>query len=229
MRHSPAPPILTITSYGPAAPGTAGAGNDLPAALRAAPTGPGRALVLRNVDAVAPGQEPAVARALDAAVARGTWVVGTLRGAPGVPESLRSCFLEAAAVPALRHRLADLPALIDCLLRRVGAGVECAPEVLSLLRRHDWPGNVRQLGLVLSKAAAGRRTYRIELHDLPPSLHSTGGRALSAWEASERDTLVQALLEADGNKLLAARRLGISRTTIYRKMRTYGITLPARR
>ncbi|WP_329388423.1 sigma-54-dependent Fis family transcriptional regulator [Streptomyces sp. NBC_01716] len=201
---------------------------DLPAALRAAPTGPGRALVLRNVDAVTPEQGPAVARALEAAAAQGTWIVGTLHGAPGVPEPLRRCFVEAATVPALRHRLADLPALVDCLLRRMGAGVECAPEVLPLLRRHDWPGNIRQLSLALCEAAAGRRTYRIELRDLPPSLHSPGSRSLSAWEASERDTLVQALLEVDGNKLLAAQRLGISRTTIYRKMRAYGITLPAR-
>lgn len=204
---------------------------DLPTALHAAPTGPGRALVLRNIDDVPPEQGPAVARALDAAAAQGTWIVGTLHrapGAPGVPEPLRRCFVEAAAVPALRHRIADLPALAECLLRRIGAGVECAPEVVSLLRRHDWPGNVRQLNHALREAAAGRRTYRIELRDLPPSLHSAGTRPLSAWEASERDTLVQALLEADGNKLLAAQRLGISRTTIYRKMRAYGITLPAR-
>ncbi|MFS8202456.1 sigma-54-dependent Fis family transcriptional regulator [Streptomyces sp. CWNU-52B] len=215
-------------------PRAAAPGADLAADLRAAPTGPGHALVLRNVDAVPAGQGPAVARALEAAAARGTWTVGTLHRAsglpetPGVPEPLRRCFVEAAAVPALRHRLADLPALVDCLLRRVDPGVECAPEVLPLLRRHDWPGNVRQLNFALTEAAAGRRTYRIELGDLPPSLHSAGGRSLSAWEASERDTLVQALLEVDGNKLLAARRLGISRTTIYRKMRTYGITLPTR-
>ncbi|CAL9626647.1 sigma-54-dependent Fis family transcriptional regulator [Streptomyces sp. enrichment culture] len=211
-----------------AAAGSAHAGHDLPAALRAAPAGPGRVLLLRNVDAVAPEDEAAVAGALEAATARGTWVVGTLQRAPGVPESLRRCFLEAAAVPALRHRLTDLPALVDCLLQRIGGGVECAPEVLPTLRRHDWPGNVRELSLALSKAAAARRTYRIELGDLPPSLHSAGSRSLSVWEASERDTLVQALLEADGNKLLAAQRLGISRTTIYRKMRAYGITLPAR-
>ena len=218
-----APVIVDALDLEAAAPDT-----DLPAALRAAPSGPGRALVLRNVDAVAPEQAPAVARALDAAAAQGTWIVGTLRGAPGVPEPLRSCFVEAAVVPALRHRLADLPALVDCLLQRIGAGVECAPEVLPLLRRHDWPGNVRQLNVALREAAAGRRTYRIELRDLPPALHSAGGRSLSAWEASERDTLVQALLEAGGNKLLAAQRLGISRTTIYRKVRAYGITLPTR-
>ncbi|TXS15105.1 helix-turn-helix domain-containing protein, partial [Streptomyces sp. wa22] len=155
--------------------------------------------------------------------------VGTLDRAPGVPDALRSSFAEAAAVPALRHRLADLPALVDCLLRRIGAGVECSPDVLPPLRRHDWPDNIRQLESVLRKAAAGRRTHRIELGDLPPALHSAGSRSLSAWESAERDTLVQALLETDGNKLLAAQRLGISRTTIYRKMRAYGITLPARR
>lgn len=205
------------------------AGGDLPTTVRAAAPGAGRALLLRHVGSVAPEEAVAVAQALDAAAAQGTWIVGTLRQARGVPEPLRSCFAEAVAVPALRHRLADLPALVDCLLRRVGSGVECAPEVLPLLRRHDWPGNIRQLDAALREAAAGRRTYRIELGDLPPSLHSAGGRSLSAWEASERDTLVQALLEADGNKLLAAQRLGISRTTIYRKMRAYGISLPPRR
>ncbi|MFJ8949872.1 sigma-54-dependent Fis family transcriptional regulator [Streptomyces sp. NPDC102381] len=218
-----APAIVDAT-----APRAAGNGTDLPTALREAPTGPGRALVLRNLDAVSPEQGPAVARALEAAATQGTWIVGTLHRAQGVPEPLRRCFVEAAAVPALRHRLADLPALVDCLLRRVDADVECAPEVLPLLRRHDWPGNIRQLDAALREAAAGRRTYRIELRDLPPSVHSAGGRSLSAWEASERDTLVQALLAADGNKLLAAQRLGISRTTIYRKMRAYGITLPGR-
>ncbi|MFB6787992.1 sigma-54-dependent Fis family transcriptional regulator [Streptomyces olivaceus] len=211
-----------------AAPGAADAGHDLPAALRAVPAGPGRVLVLRNVDAVPPEDEAAVAGALEAATAQGTWLVGTLQGALGVPEALRNRFLEVAEVPALRHRLADLPALVDCLLRRIGPGVECAPEAVAPLRRHDWPGNVRELSLVLSRAAAARRTYRIEPGDLPPSLHSAGSRSLSVWEASERDTLVQALLEADGNKLLAAQRLGISRTTIYRKMRAYSITLPAR-
>ncbi|MEU6676467.1 helix-turn-helix domain-containing protein [Streptomyces sp. NPDC046925] len=220
---------LASGAAGPARVAGADAEADLPTALREVPTGPGRALVLRNVDAVAPEQGPAVARALDAAAAQGTWIVGTLHRAPGVPEPLRRCFTEAAAVPALRHRLADLPALVDCLLRRIGADIECAPEVLPLLRRHDWPGNIRQLDTALREAAAGRRTYRVELRDLPPSLHSAGSRSLSAWEASERDTLVQALLAADGNKLLAAQRLGISRTTIYRKMRAYGITLPARR
>ncbi|MET7293852.1 helix-turn-helix domain-containing protein [Streptomyces griseoloalbus] len=79
-----------------------------------------------------------------------------------------------------------------------------------------------------SRPEQGRRTYRIELRDLPPSLHSAGSRSLSAWEAAERDTLVQALLEVDGNKLPAAQPLGISRTTTYREMRAYGITLPAR-
>ncbi|MEW1866802.1 helix-turn-helix domain-containing protein [Streptomyces caelestis] len=228
--------VDALAPHPPASDTTPGTGTDLPAdlsdALRAAPAGPGRALVLRNIDAVPAGRAPAVARALDAAAAQGTWIVGimgTLHHAAVVPEPVRRCFTEAAAVPALRHRLADLPALVDCLLRRVGADLECAPEVLPLLRRHDWPGNVRQLNHVLSRAAAGRRTYRIEPRDLPPSLHSTVGRSLSAWEASERDTLVQALLAADGNKLLAAQRLGISRTTIYRKMRAYGITLPPRR
>lgn len=196
--------------------------------LRSVPAGPGRALVLRHLDAVAPADAPAVAGALAAAAARGTWVVATLGRAATIPDTLLHCFTEAVTVPPLRHRVADLPALVESLLRRTGAGVRCAPDVLPLLRRQDWPGNIRQLETVLRRAAAGRRTYRIEARDLPPSLHTATHRALSAWEAAERDTLVEALLAADGNKLLAAQRLGISRTTIYRKMRAYGITLPTR-
>ncbi|MFE7974013.1 sigma-54-dependent Fis family transcriptional regulator [Streptomyces shenzhenensis] len=213
---------------GVSAPGDAADAGGLAHTLRAAPAGPGRALVLRHLDAVAPADAPAVAAALAAAAATGTWVVATLGRASRVPDTLLRCFTEAVTVPPLRHRLADLPALVESLLRRTGAGVECAPDVLPLLRRQDWPGNIRQLAAVLRKAATGRRTYRIEARDLPPSLHTAGHRSLSAWEAAERDTLVEALLAADGNKLLAAQRLGISRTTIYRKMRAYGITLPPR-
>nr|WP_276617706.1 helix-turn-helix domain-containing protein [Streptomyces coryli] len=135
------------------------------------------------------------------------------------------CFTEAVTVPPLRHRLSDLPALTACLLRRTGGDIDCAPDVLPLLRRRAWPGNVAELEGVLRAAAAGRRTYRIEARDLPPAAHSDGRRQLSGWEAAERDTLVQALRMAEGNKLLAAQELGISRTTIYRKMRAYGIEL----
>lgn len=203
--------------------------DDLPYVLRTAPAGLGRALVLRHIEAVSGAQAPAVAEALAEAAERGTWIVGTADRRAEVPDALLHCFVEAATVPALRHRLADLPALAECLLRRTGADVECSPDVLPLLRRQDWPGNVRQLETVLRKAAAGRRTYRIESRDLPASLHAAGHRSLSVWEPAERDTLVEALLDADGNKLLAAQRLGISRTTIYRKMRAYGITLPTPR
>ncbi|WP_258534932.1 sigma-54-dependent Fis family transcriptional regulator [Streptomyces sp. PT12] len=197
----------------------------LPRALRTAPAGQGLALVLRHLDAVTAARAQAVADALAAAAARGTWIVGTLGPAPEVPDALLRLFAEAVTVPPLRHRVADLPALAECLLRRAGAGVECSPDVLPLLRRQSWPGNVGQLESVLRKAAAGRRTYRVEPRDLPPSLHTVGRRSLSAWETAERDTLVEALLDAGGNKLLAAQRLGISRTTIYRKMRAYGITI----
>ncbi|HCA87255.1 MAG TPA: Fis family transcriptional regulator [Streptomyces sp.] len=201
----------------------------LPYALRTAPAGLGRVLVLRHVEAVRGAQAPAVAEALATAAAQGTWIVGTADRRAEVPDALLHCFVEAVTVPALRHRLADLPALAECLLRRTGADVECSPDVLPLLRRQDWPGNIRQLETVLRKAAAGRRTYRVRSRDLPASLHAAGHRSLSAWETAERDTLVEALLDADGNKLLAAQRLGISRTTIYRKMRAYGITLPTPR
>jgi transcriptional regulator of acetoin/glycerol metabolism len=66
----------------------------------------------------------------------------------------------------------------------------------------------------------------IELRDLPPECWATGKRVLTPLESLECDAIVQALLDAGGNKGEAARALAMSRATIYRKVRDYGIVLP---
>ena len=97
---------------------------------------------------------------------------------------------------------------------------------MRVLMRNRWPGNVEQLYQVLRKAVARRRTGVLTAEDLPPECRAITRRVLTPLEAIECDAIVDALLDNDGNKAEAARHLGMSRATIYRKIRGYGISMP---
>jgi sigma-54 dependent transcriptional regulator, acetoin dehydrogenase operon transcriptional activator AcoR len=92
--------------------------------------------------------------------------------------------------------------------------------------RTQWPGNVAQLREVLRKVTQHRRAGVIEPGDLPPECQTVTGRVLNPLESIERDAIVRGLIDADGNKREAATALGMSRATIYRKIREYGIDIP---
>jgi transcriptional regulator of acetoin/glycerol metabolism len=94
---------------------------------------------------------------------------------------------------------------------------------MRLLMRNRWPGNVEQLYGVLRKITTKRRSGQVEVDDLPPECRATTRRVLTRVEALECDAIVDALAAADGNKTEAARLLHMSRATIYRKIRSYGI------
>jgi transcriptional regulator of acetoin/glycerol metabolism len=110
-----------------------------------------------------------------------------------------------------------------------GDRLSCPPSVLAQLSRLNWPGNVAQLRKVLVHVINHRRAGAIELGDLPPECRSTSRRVLSPIEALERDAIVNALSDTDESPTTAARMLGMSRATIYRKIRRYAITLPLAR
>ncbi|WP_030169951.1 helix-turn-helix domain-containing protein [Streptomyces sp. NRRL S-813] len=113
------------------------------------------------------------------------------------------------------------------LLQLPSAGtLTCAPATLQVLMRTAWPGNVEQLRQVLRTVVRSRRSGVIEPGDLPPQCRAVTRRVLSPLEALERDAIVRALIDARGRKNEAARALGMSRATIYRKIRDYGIDLP---
>lgn len=158
------------------------------------------------------------------------WVVGTLDGeevvGPELDGVLRT-FDVSVTVPPLRHRTSDLTELVPTLLDRhaVGGRVDYDPQVMHVLLRHSWAGNVAELERVLIEALARQRVGHISLEDLPEGLHAVSPRVLTRWEMLERDAIVHALLEADGNRSEAAERLSISRATIYRKIQAYGITV----
>lgn len=141
-------------------------------------------------------------------------------------EVVAGWFVARIEVPPLRGRLEDIPCLVETFIRRhaTEARVRCSPEVLQALSRLDWPGNVRQLENLVRGVLVRRHRGDVCLVDLPPAYLAAARRRRLTWiEQVERDAIVAALRTA-GNKVEAARLLGISRATLYRKIRTYSIS-----
>ncbi len=162
-------------------------------------------------------QEPLrVAVTLDRSAARAD-LTGLLRLFPG-----------AVTVPPLRHHSEDVRELVPFFLGRLGqqGQVSCSPAAMRLLLRHSWPGNAAQLWRVLKQVVQQRRVGQIQPADLPPECWTVSRRVLSPLESIERDALVQSLLDNGGNKIRAARALGMSRATVYRRIHEYGIVTP---
>jgi transcriptional regulator of acetoin/glycerol metabolism len=134
-------------------------------------------------------------------------------------------FPGSVAVPPLRHHSEDLRDLVPFFLGKLSqqGRVTCAPATMQLLLRHNWPGNAAQLWQVLKQVVQRRRVGYIMPEDLPPECWTVSRRVLSTLESIERDAIVQSLLDHGGNKIRAARALGMSRATIYRRIREYGI------
>ncbi|MFI5954436.1 sigma-54-dependent Fis family transcriptional regulator [Cryptosporangium sp. NPDC051539] len=134
-------------------------------------------------------------------------------------------FPRTVRVPPLRHHLTDVPALVRALLDQTGAGdLTLSPAALNQLMRLPWAGNVTQLRAVLSAVSRRRRSGEAGLEDLPPVCRSTVRRQLTPIEAMERDAIVDALALHNGDKLAAASALGMSRATIYRKIRNFELS-----
>jgi sigma-54 dependent transcriptional regulator, acetoin dehydrogenase operon transcriptional activator AcoR len=136
-------------------------------------------------------------------------------------------------VPALRDRRRDLPGLAAALLAELHGGARpprCDADVTAALMRHELPGNAAELRRVLSTALAAADRHHVALDDLPAAYRSVSreGRRLIALEEAERATIVDALRQAGWNANAAAVALGISRATIYRKMKSLRIRRPVR-
>jgi two-component system response regulator HydG len=140
-------------------------------------------------------------------------------------------------VPPLRERRSDIPLLVEAALSRLrerGAqpAIAFSPLATRLLRAHDWPGNVRELFSVVESASIRSGSPRIEAQHLPPSIRDPGGAGSTRREEryrslvpdEERQAIVGALEEADGSRSRAAEILGMSRTTLWRRMKEYGLS-----
>jgi len=134
-------------------------------------------------------------------------------------------------IPPLRERKSDIPALAHYFMDRYGgesAATGISYEAMSRLMSYDWPGNVREIENCVQRALALGSGPQIQVRDLPSNLlyrvgrEGIGGDVLSLKEL-ERKAILQALDAARGDRVRAAKLLGIGKTTIYRKLKEFGI------
>jgi transcriptional regulator of acetoin/glycerol metabolism len=196
------------------------------------------ALVLRHLDLLSPPALDILGDALADAIDGGTdpttlpWTAVTVRTLAGAgPELNRvlSYFPRTVTVPPLRHHIDDLPELVPFLLGKLSRSDEltCSPAAMQFLMRYPWPGNVAQLHRTLMGIVRRRRSGVIQPDDLPPECRTVSRRVLTPLESMERDAIVRSLEDAATDKKQAAEALGMSRATIYRKIRKYGIDVRA--
>ena len=132
----------------------------------------------------------------------------------------------AVHVPSLadlRGRLLDVVREVAAELFPDAPTPRFSPAALQCLLAWPWPGNVAELTRVLAGVPNEARGGLIQTKDLPVAMRETPRSSLSRYEQGERNSIVSALREAEGNKARAADILGIGRTTLYRKMRTLKI------
>jgi sigma-54 dependent transcriptional regulator, acetoin dehydrogenase operon transcriptional activator AcoR len=185
------------------------------------------AVVIANIDELPEEALEPLAGVLQTRAGRG-WIAATMGAAthpPTVDILVLPFFTHTVTVPALRHRIEDLEELVPMLLRELtrGADVRLAPEAIRQLNKLPWPGNITQLRNVLAETVALQRCGTIGVDKLPPECRSVARRRLTQLEALERDAIVRSLQENEGSKADAAEALGMSRATIYRKIKEFGI------
>ena len=145
----------------------------------------------------------------------------------------------AIHLPSLRDRIGDIPLLAEHLLKRqserTGRKVlGFHDEAMRRLQMVDWPGNVRQLENVIERAIILTKSAYIGMEDLPDEVrqprqgNGSGGNGdlvplKRALETPEKDIILRALKTYHGSRQAAAGALGINRTTLYKKMKRYGI------
>jgi transcriptional regulator of acetoin/glycerol metabolism len=134
-------------------------------------------------------------------------------------------FQQAVTVPALRHRTEDIPMVVEQVLSKAAPGRQArvGPAALRVICRYTWPRNITQLEEALAAALVRRPVGDIQPEDLPGYCHDSARRHLTGMEALERDAIVAALRDADGNRVQAAAALGIARSSLYRKLKAFGI------
>lgn len=198
--------------------------------LRAALADPTATVILRHLDDLDPALVGLTTSLLESPQAR---LAATATGRVHERADLAALverFTVVLEVPPLRQRAGDIPALIAAIiaeLRPQTLRPRCTPETLAVLAAAAWPGNVRQLRQVVATALVHARSGDITVDDLPGDLTAAvRGRALTKLERLERQALVTALRDAGWDREAAAQDLGISRATIYRKLKIYGIRPP---
>ncbi|MFB3776725.1 MAG: sigma-54-dependent transcriptional regulator [Bryobacteraceae bacterium] len=134
----------------------------------------------------------------------------------------------AIDLPPLRERREDIPLLADHFARKYAAAMnrpvpKLSAEAVDLLLGYDWPGNVRELENAVERALVIGRQAEIQPADFPFQLQPSAQAAGHTLEEVERAHIERVLRETEGNLSRAARVLDIDRTTLYNKLRRYGL------
>ncbi|HEY6904064.1 MAG TPA: sigma-54 dependent transcriptional regulator [Candidatus Acidoferrales bacterium] len=140
-------------------------------------------------------------------------------------------------LPSLRERRSDIPQLVHSFLDRYAPGenVQVTPPAMKCFLQYEWPGNVRELENCIARAIALGNHRTIDVEDLPPAIRGPQdarpagedglGLSTTALADLERITIVRVFEQAGGDKNVAGKMLGISRATLYRKLKRYNIPL----
>jgi DNA-binding NtrC family response regulator len=140
-------------------------------------------------------------------------------------------------LPALRERISDIPLLCKHFLEKCSAQcprkvVGFTEQAMDLMQRYQWPGNIRELENVVERAIVLGKDQLIQVADLPAPLHRNAQDALAAGQKGhlkaalqdpERRLILEALEAHNWNRQETAEALGINRTTLYKKMKRYGV------
>lgn len=195
------------------------------------PAGWTGAIVLRHIDSLS----PMVARALSARLDQLAFatplihIVATALPTTTPAQGHQRRLLDQVGVvtievPPLRERSEDIPAIVARLNRDHGgtAPLRFSAKAMQALSRAPWPGNARQVETLVRGLLATARTVEITPEMLPDGLGSySASRQLTKMEELEFNAIVETINRASGNKVETARLLGISRSTLYRKMRQF--------
>jgi len=142
-------------------------------------------------------------------------------------------------IPPLRERRADIPMLVHHFLNRYTPTkpLQVTAAAMKSLLQYDWPGNVRELENCIARAVTLGDQAVIDVQDLPPAIRTeqpvssemtpqdAASLSTTALAEMERMTILRVFEQAHGDKALAGKMLGISRATLYRKLKRYNIPL----
>ena len=143
-------------------------------------------------------------------------------------------------IPPLRERKQDIPLLLGAMLERINSSTQnqhtLGDDALKVMLTYDWPGNVRELENSIERACTTCSFSTIHVADLPTALRNfqafpkpdspvADADAITPLNQVEKQAILHAIEVLKGDKLQAARRLGIGKTTLYRKLKEYGPTI----
>ncbi|MDE5416288.1 sigma 54-interacting transcriptional regulator [Alkalihalobacterium chitinilyticum] len=149
-------------------------------------------------------------------------------------------------IPSLRDRIDDIPILCNHFVKKINLKTNkkifgVTPKVIQVFQNYHWPGNIRQLENVLERAYHYCQKTKIEVHHLPKEILDSCDvlaepvaslpkneadlpiNRQRSMDQTEKQVIIQALLQCEGNRTKAARLLGVSRTTLYQKIKKYNI------